>query len=1037
MATFNITENYGQTLVWSATLGSRFNTYNYTRVGITTTSFTDGATSISGIISSTSHNATVSATASTKDSKGSLTTPTYTDTVSITGSKTLYAFAQVGTAGEKKYYNIASTTRAFTNVTVSMSSISYNSAKFSISYKSATKYKRFVYKKGTSGTATYLPSSSTWNSSSSAYSATISGLEPNTTYYYNAIVSTSSTQSNSYSVNVYESNTKSFTTSKPTRGFSLSIRSGTYNTIAVAVNSVSHSYTTYKIYYGTSSNPSTLLGTYTSSSSSTKYISNLSANTTYYVRIDVTNGSTTYTGTVSSIKTTAVPSRTISASAVAEKSTQLSVTVGANSTYTTYRIGYSTGSSYLYTASSSSSSSATQTITNLAPNTTYNLILEVEVNGGWYQTASTTAKTAMVIENVSVTGTSITSVINGFSAYSYTRTIYIHAYLAGTNTLVAQNQVTMAANATTSGNITVSGLTPGTSYDIKGFIYLNGGSGSYATNPEGYNISTTASATTRFSVTAPSSGYQNDTYGTTLTVSITTVDSTYRYNQVWYRIDGSGSSYSKTTLTTSTSITLSSLTPGEIYEINVYSSEASAAYGLPVYPSPDNAKTQVTNGRATLASSGERETSITANVKLQSSSLSRKVTIDAYKNGTKYQSCSHPVTINSGDTASNVKVDGLEPNTTYDIYCYVEYPVGSGTYKRLGGFSATTQSLQGTLSVASNTETGVNWSVTGLSTNSGYQRIIYFDLATSSGGSNVYGNSATITASTSSTSNTCWKIPPSTGSSATTLYYNCYVRFDNQVNTDGKSVQFLLKSGTYTVPYVQGSISGTAVAETSITCQLTGLSSYPVARTISIDAIPTSGSTVNYSGTVSASTTSKTGIQITGLKKGTDYTVYAYIKFGTTYGPTGDSYYSLGSYTVRTSGANIDPWTWTAPNTYNAITRTDTIATQAQMTSADTALTNKQATTNFSFRVWNDLVYKVYEACTVAGRGWDTTYLTLSQTLMSTSDSTDRILTADRYNAVRNQWSSGIAKVNTNDIIYAQAHFYDLTTSLNTWINSL
>lgn len=545
------------------------------------------------------------------------------------------------------------------------------------------------------------------------------------------------------------------------------------------------------------------------------------------------------------------------------------------------------------------------------------------------------------------------------------------------------------------------------------------------------------SSTTRFSVTAPSSGYQNDTYSTTLTVSITTVDSNYPYNQVWYRIDGSSSSYSKTTLTTSTSITLSSLTPGEIYEINVYSSAASAAYGLPVYPSPDNAKTQITNGRATLASNGERETSITANVKLQSSSISRKITIDAYKNGTKYQSCSHPVTINSGDTASNVKVDGLEPNTTYDIYCYVEYPVGSGTYKRLGGFSATTQSLQGTLSVASNTETGVNWSVTGLSTNSGYQRIIYFDLATSSSGSNVYGNSASAAASTSSASNTCWNIPPSTGASATTLYYDCYVRFDNQVNTDGKSVQFLLKSGTYTVPYVQGSVSGTAVAETSITCQLTGLSSYPVARTISIDAIPTSGSTVNYSGTVSASTTSKTGIQITGLKKGTDYTVYAYIKFGTTYGPAGDSYYSLGSYTVRTSGANIDPWTWTAPNTYNAITRTDTIATQAQMTSADTALTNKQATTNFSFRVWNDLVYKVYEACTVAGRGWDGTYLPLNETLMSTSDSTDRILTADRYNAVRNQWSSGIAKVNKNDIIYAQAHFYDLTTSLNTWINSL
>lgn len=1041
MASFNISENYGQTLVWSATLGSNFNTYNYTRVGITTTSFTDGATSISNIIAT--HNATVSATASTKDTAGSKTTPTYTDTFSITGSKTLYAFAQVGTAGGSKYYNIANNTRAFTNVTVTMSSISYDSAKFSVSYKSATKYKRFVYKKGTSGTATYLPSSSTWNSSSSAYSSTISGLEPNTTYYYNAIVSTSSTQSNSYSVNVYKSNTKSFTTSKPTRGFSLSIRSGTYNSIAVAVNSVSHSYTTYKIYYGTSSNPSTLLGEYTSSSSSTKYISNLSANTTYYVRVDVINGSTTYTGTVSSIKTMVVPSRTITASAVDGHSDQLSVTVGANSTYTTYRIGYSTGTSYTYTASSTSSSSVTRTITGLASNTTYNLVLEVDVNGGWYQTASTTAKTAMVVENVSVTGTSITSVINGFSAYSYTRTIYIQAYLAGTSTLIAENSVTIAANATTSGNITVTGLTPGTSYDIKGYIYLNGGSGSYATNPEGYTISTTASATTRFSVSAPSSGYQDDTYGTTLNISITTVDSNYRYNQVWYRINGSSSSYSKTTLTTSTTITLSNLTPGENYEINVYSSAGSASQGLPVYPSPDNSKTQYTNGQASLASSGARETSITADVKMQTSSTSRKVTIDAYRSGTKYQSCSHPVTISSGDTASGVKIDGLVPNTTYDIYCYVEYPVGSGTYKQLGGFQATTQSLQGTLSVSSNTETGVDWNVTSLRTNSGYQRIIYFDLATSSGGSNVYGNSASAASSANSASNTCWKIPPSTGSSATTLYYNCYVRFDGQTNVDGKQVQFLLTSGTYTVPYTQGTISGMSKTETSITCQLTGLSSYPAARAISIDAIPTSGTTINYSDTISANTTSKTNIQITGLKKGTSYTVYAYVKFGTTYGPSSNNWYSLGWYQVTTDGVDIDIWTWTAPNTCKAITRTGTIATQAQMTSAKNALdkVSGYTTQDFSHRVWNDLVWKISEARIAMGvsSNWNNNYgLTRDQTLMSENNSNDRILTAARYNALKNNLgenhSTGINDVTKDEPIIAQTHFYQLTNKLNEWI---
>lgn len=640
---------------------------------------------------------------------------------------------------------------------------------------------------------------------------------------------------------------------------------------------------------------------------------------------------------------------------------------------------------------------------------------------------------------VSATDTTITCEVASFSYYSYQRKVYFQAYLNNTKISEGESGV-IAAYATESGEVTITGLSPGTEYTIKCYVYLYGDQSTTLLNTFTGTTTGQASATTRFSVSAPSSGYQDEEYGTTLTVNITTVDSNYRYNQVWYRISGSGSAYGKTSFTTSTSITLSNLTPGENYEINVYSSSSSSS-SASVYPSPDNSETVYTNGQATLAYA--RETSISANVKIQNSSYSRKVMIDAYESGEKYQSCSHPVTISNTDTANDVKVDGLKPNTTYNIYCYVEYPVNSGTYKRVGGFSATTAALQGSLSVASNTETGVDWSVTGLSTNSGYQRIIYFDLATSSGGSNVYGNSKTISATTSSASNTCWNIPPSTGSSATTLYYSCYVRFNNQVNTDGKSVQFLLGSGTYTVPYVQGSVSGTAVAETSITCQLTGLSSYPVERTISIDAIPASGSTVNYSGTVSASTTSKTGIQITGLKKGTDYTVYAYIKFGTTYGPTGDSYYSLGSYIVKTAGTNISVWTWTAPNTYSSITRTGFIATQAQMTSAKNALdkVDGYTTQDFSHRVWNDLVWKVSEARVAKGVSsqWNDNYgCTRSETLMDEDDSTDRVLTAVRYNSLKNNlgenYSTGIADVSTNDSIIAQTHFYQLTDKLNEWI---
>lgn len=1032
MATLTLTGGTDQ-FKWSiSSLGNAFNTTYYKRAGVTTSNFTDGASSISGIVSSKT-----APSSGTSKSTGT-TTVTYSP-----GTYTLYGFAQ---AANGNYYKSGS---GSVTVKRKLASFELSSTATSITVTVTVSsdygyYRIFCRETNDTSGGSYYPST-TYQSKTSTWTYTISGLTPNTSYTVNVQCATSSSGANAAYVGADD-----ISTTGPTTSFTLSTSGNAINVSVVRDSSYRYNQLSWKKSSATSYStanyyPSST--TYQSKTANWTYnISDLDWSTSYDVRLYVATSSSG-TGSVwvgtKSITTPSPPSRTISASAVAEKSTQLSVTVGANSTYTTYRIGYSTGSSYLYTASSSSSSSVTRTITGLAPNTTYNLVLEVDVNGSWYQTASTTAKTAMVVENVSVTSTSITSVINGFSAYSYTRTIYIQAYLAGTSTLIAENSVTMAANATTSGNITVTGLTPGTSYDIKGYIYLNGGSGSYATNPEGYTISTTASATTRFSVTAPSSGYQDDTYGTTLNISITTVDSNYRYNQVWYRINGSSSSYSKTTLTTSTTITLSNLTPGENYEINVYSSAGSASQGLPVYPSPDNSKTQYTNGRASLASNGARETSITADVKMQTSSTSRKVTIDAYRSGTKYQSCSHPVTISSGDTASGVKIDGLVPNTTYDIYCYVEYPVGSGTYKQLGGFQATTQSLQGTLSVSSNTETGVDWNVTSLRTNSGYQRIIYFDLKTSSSGSNVYGNSKTITASTSSANNTCWNIPPSTGSSAITLYYDCYVRFDGQINVDNKQVQFLLTSGTYTVPYTQGTISGTSKTETSITCQLTGLSSYPTARDISIDAIPTSGTTKNYTGTISANTTSKTNIQITGLKKGTSYTVYAYVKFGTTYGPSSNNWYSLGSYQVTTDGVDIDTWTWTAPNTYKAITRTGTIATQAQMTSAKNALdkVSGYTTQDFSHKVWNDLVWKISEARVAMGisSNWNNNYgLTRDQTLMSENNSNDRILTAARYNALKNNLgenhSTGIADVSTNDLIIAQTHFYQLTNKLNEWI---
>ncbi len=85
----------------------------------------------------------------------------------------------------------------------------------------------------------------------------------------------------------------------------------------------------------------------------------------------------------------------------------------------------------------------------------------------------------------------------------------------------------------------------------------------------------------------------------------------------------------------------------------------------------------------------------------------------------------------------------------------------------------------------------------------------------------------------------------------------------------------------------------------------------------------------------------------------------------------------------------ITPWSWTASNG---------TATAAQTVAAYNALTGKDLTSKFSYRVWNDLVSKVYEVNRALSRSWKSDYATYSATRAS------RVydeLTEERFNSVR------------------------------------
>lgn len=122
----------------------------------------------------------------------------------------------------------------------------------------------------------------------------------------------------------------------------------------------------------------------------------------------------------------------------------------------------------------------------------------------------------------------------------------------------------------------------------------------------------------------------------------------------------------------------------------------------------------------------------------------------------------------------------------------------------------------------------------------------------------------------------------------------------------------------------------------------------------------------------------------------------------------------------------IEPWHWDYKNG---------TATTAETKRASEALENHGSTTDFYYKVWNDLVDKVYEA-----RGmWQTDggrYLSKSDLKFSSYDT--KILTADMFNSLKYNieyggYSAGFANVQKGDPVKG-SYFFALTDALNRFI---
>lgn len=160
----------------------------------------------------------------------------------------------------------------------------------------------------------------------------------------------------------------------------------------------------------------------------------------------------------------------------------------------------------------------------------------------------------------------------------------------------------------------------------------------------------------------------------------------------------------------------------------------------------------------------------------------------------------------------------------------------------------------------------------------------------------------------------------------------------------------------------------------------------------------------------------------TGLDPSTDYIIVVSWSTSTTGMGNYDYYY------VATDSLSVAYWSWTTSNG---------TATDAQTEAAHDAITGNGSTSDFSYKVWNDMVEKVVDIWHAQGGYWDTTKLSYDQTLMTASD---RVLTAARFNSLRYNIglnvSTGITDKSPGDVVRG-SYFITLANCLNDWIDTL
>ncbi len=403
-----------------------------------------------------------------------------------------------------------------------------------------------------------------------SHSVTITGLTAATTYNFD-VVSANSAGTSSTSANA----TFATTATPPNVGYLVAW--GINNSSAVVTWSTDVPATT-QLAYGTTTALGQLSPLQTSLTASHGVtLSGLTAGTTYYYVAQSTgaNGATGYSATVSFTTTgTAPPAPPTISSVTSTGITFTSATITwTTSQPATSQVNYGTTTSYGSSSPLNSTLQTSQsvTLTGLSPNTTYNFDV-VSANAG----ALSSTSSNFTFTTLGVTGTppvisNVAAAVNSAVSVTITWTTdQPSSAQVNYGTTTAYGSAS-ALNSTlqTSQSVTLTGLTPGTTYDFDVVSAVSGGASTTSTN---------ATFTTPPAPVAPviSSVAVTSIGSTSVIVTWTTDQASSSLVNYGKTIAYGSSSTFSSALVTSHSVTLTGLTAVTTYLFDVVSANASA-----------------------------------------------------------------------------------------------------------------------------------------------------------------------------------------------------------------------------------------------------------------------------------------------------------------------------------------------------------------------------------------------------------------------------------------------------------------------------